>query len=53
MLILHLVAAKFTQSASPDKYGYTVCGSGFDACSLLSLSNVEFGENILLKTIAH
>ena len=37
---------KLTENADSDKYGYSRCGIGFDACSQFSL-NSGWGKNVI------
>ena len=41
-------AVKVTKNADKDIYGYSSYGIGFDAHSYFSLSNGEFGKNVII-----
>ena len=40
-------AFKLTENADLDKYGYCGYSTGFDTCSLVSLSGGDWGKNVV------
>ena len=48
-----LGAVKLTKNADPDKYRYIGYGIGFDARSLFSLPNGEWGKNIVIFGVGY
>ena len=40
-------AFKLTENADLDKYGYSGYSTGFDTCSLVSLSGGDWGKNVV------
>ena len=40
-------AVMFTKNADPDKYCYSGYGIGFHSCSLFSLSNIDWGNDVI------
>ena len=39
---------ELTENADPDKYGYSVYGTGFDTCSRFSLPDGSWGKIVII-----